>query len=228
MVVASSYNEPLITSEWAVEVFKVARYTGLKTAIVSNGNATPGVLDYLQPWTDAYKIDLKTMSYRNYRKLGGVLQNVLDTVRMVYDRGFWMEIVTLLVPGWNSSDDELRDAAGFLADLSPDIPWHVTGFHKDYRMTEPDPTSTDLLMRAAEIGQSAGLRYVYAGNRPGSVGGLENTWCPYCQQLLVRRRGFHVQEVLMDDSGKCSGCGASIPGIWGRVSVPGDGRVKPL
>ncbi len=226
MMVGSSYNEPLITSEWALEVFRLARSEGLKTAFVSNGNATPEVLDYLRPWTDCYKIDLKTMSDRNYRKLGGVLQNILDTVRMVYKRGFWMEIVTLLVPDWNTSEEEMRDAAEFLASISLDIPWHVTAFHKDYKMTDPANTSARTLLRAAEIGKEAGLHYVYAGNLPGQVGDFENTTCPGCGALLVERFGFRILQVRIGDSGSCPDCGRKIPGIWGTVQRPGDGYIR--
>ncbi len=228
VMVASSYNEPLITSEWAVEVFRHARTAGIKTAFVSNGNATPEVLDYLRPWTDCYKIDLKTMSDRNYRKLGGVLKNVLDTIKMVYERGFWMEIVTLLVPDWNSSEAELRDAAQFLGSISPEIPWHVTAFHKDYKMTEPDNASAKLLVRAAEIGKEAGLSYVYAGNLPGQVGAFENTWCPGCDGLLVQRTGFSVGQVRIGEDGCCPDCGRITPGFWGRVERKGDGSVRAL
>ena len=109
-MVGSSYNEPLITAEWAVDVFKRARPAGFRTAFISNGNATPQVLDYLRPWTDCYKIDLKSMSDKNYRQLGGVVDNILDTVKMVHERGFWEEIVTLVIPGFNDSEDELRRA----------------------------------------------------------------------------------------------------------------------
>ena len=132
-MVGSSYNEPLITAEWAVEVFKQARPAGFRTAFISNGNATPQVLDYLRPWTDCYKIDLKSMNDKNYRQLGGVVDNILETVQMVHDRGFWEEIVTLVIPGFNDSEDELKRAADFIAAVSPDIPWHVTAFHQDYR-----------------------------------------------------------------------------------------------
>ena len=228
MMVGSSYNEPLITSEWALEVFRLARSKGLKTAFISNGNATPEVLDYLRPWTDCYKIDLKTMSDRNYRKLGGVLQNILDTVRMVHKRGFWMEVVTLLVPEWNTSKEEMRDAAGFLASISPDIPWHVTAFHKDYKMTDPANTSASTLLQAAEVGKEAGLHYVYAGNLPGQVGDFENTTCPGCDALLVERFGFRILQVRIGDSGACPDCGRKIPGIWGTVHRPGDGYIRRM
>jgi pyruvate formate lyase activating enzyme len=156
-VVASSYNEPLITAEWAVEVFAEARRAGLLTAFVSNGNATPEVLDYLRPFTGCYKIDLKTMSDRSYRRLGGVLANILEGIRMVYARGFWLEIVTLLVPGFNDGADEIRLAAEFIASVSPDIPWHVTAFHPDYRMTDHAGTQAAHIMRACEIGREVGL-----------------------------------------------------------------------
>ena len=151
---------------------------------ISNGNATPQVLDYIAPYLSGYKIDLKSMRDRNYRQLGGVLQHVLDTIKMVHARGIWLEVVTLTVPGWNDSNEELMDAARYIASVSPDIPWHVTAFHKDYKMLEPDNTSVDTLLRAAEIGQEAGLRYVYAGNLPGRTGGWENTRCPHCQETL--------------------------------------------
>ncbi len=112
-MVGSSYNEPLITAEWAVEVFKLARPEGFRTAFISNGNATPQVLDYLRPWTDSYKIDLKSMNDRNYRQLGGVVDNILETVKMVHERGFWEEIVTLVIPGFNDSEDELKQRRRF-------------------------------------------------------------------------------------------------------------------
>src|SRR5215471_20636196 len=104
--------------------------------------------------------------------------------------GFWLEIVTLVIPGFNDSDDELTRLAGFLPSVSPDIPWHVTAFHKDYKMTDPENTNPATLLRAAEIGRKAGLRYIYAGNLPGEVGDLENTRCPKCRELLIERYGY--------------------------------------
>jgi len=213
-MVGSSYNEPLITAEWAVEVFKKARPEGFRTAFISNGNATPQVLDYLRPWTDCYKIDLKSMSDRNYRQLGGVVDNILDTVKMVHERDFWEEIVTLIIPGFNDSEDELKRAADFIASVSADIPWHVTAFHQDYRMTENANTTGEQLIRACEIGRAAGLRYVYAGNLPGRVGRWENTYCPSCEELLVERYGYIIRQMNVTPKGKCPSCGEAIPGIW--------------
>ncbi|MDT5159016.1 MAG: pyruvate formate lyase activating enzyme [Acidobacteriota bacterium] len=213
-VVGSSYNEPLITAEWAVEVFQKAKPEGFRTAFISNGNATPQVLDYLRPWTDCYKIDLKTMSDRGYRALGGVLENILETVRMVHERGFWEEIVTLVVPGFNDSEDELRAAAEFIASVSPDIPWHVTAFHQDYRMTENANTTAEQLVRACEIGREVGLRFVYAGNLPGRVGRWENTYCPACDYLLVARHGYLIRKMRLGADGLCPACGEKIPGVW--------------
>lgn len=212
-LVVSSYNEPLITSEWAMEIFREAKQQGFITGYVSNGNATPEVLQYIRPWTDLYKIDLKSFRDRSYRQLGGVLQHVLDTIKMVYECGFWLEIVSLLVPGYNDSDEEIRDMARFIASVSPDIPWHVTAFHKDYKMTDPDNTPPSTLIRAAEIGHSEGLRYVYAGNIPGCVGPYENTYCPKCRELLIERYGFRVRQNKLKH-GACPRCHTPIPGRW--------------
>jgi pyruvate formate lyase activating enzyme len=212
-LVVSSYNEPLITSEWAVSIFKQAKPAGFVCGYVSNGNGTPQVLDYIRPWTDLYKIDLKGFDDKDYRKLGGVLENVLETIKMVHERGFWLEIVTLLVPGFNDSTDEIKQMADFIASISPDIPWHVTAFHPDYKMTGPDATSIERLIEAAEIGYGAGLNFVYAGNIPGRVGKYENTFCPACKTTLIERFGFHVLKNRIEN-GACPKCKKKIPGRW--------------
>jgi pyruvate formate lyase activating enzyme len=215
-VLVSTYNEPLITSEWAVAVFKEARAAGLLTAFVSNGNGTPQVLEYLRPWVDLYKVDLKSFDDRHYHQLGGRLQPILDTIRRLYEMGFWLEIVTLVIPGFNDSDDELNRLTAFVASVSPDIPWHATAFHKDYKMTDPDNTSVETLMRAAEIGRKSGLRYIYVGNLPGEIGDLENTRCPNCQQLLIERYGYLIMGYHLTSNGCCPSCGTRIPGRWAR------------
>ena len=216
-VLVSTYNEPLITSEWAVEIFKQARGAGLMTGFVSNGNGTPQVLNYIRPWIDLYKVDLKSFDDRHYRQLGGRIQPILETIRALHGMGFWLEIVTLVIAGFNDSDDELQRAAEFLAGISPDIPWHLTAFHQDYKMTDPANTTPEMLMRAAEIGKHAGLRYVYAGNLPGKVGDLENTRCHNCHELLIERYGYLITGYHLTANGCCPKCGASIPGRWGRA-----------
>jgi pyruvate formate lyase activating enzyme len=212
-IVTSTYNEPLITSEWAVEVFKEARNAGLKTSYVSNGNGTLEVLEYIRPWVDLYKVDLKSFQDRSYRKLGGLLNNVLDTIQRLYTMGFWLEIVTLVIPGFNDTPEELRDMAQFLVRISPDIPWHVTAFHQDYKMTGPDNTSAGTLLRAAEIGKAEGLHFVYAGNLPGRVNVWENTYCPGCGELLVERTGYRIRAMRICN-GACPKCSRPIPGVW--------------
>ncbi len=221
-VIASTYNEPLITSEWAVEVFRAAKAAGLVTAYISNGNATPRVLDYLRPWVDLYKVDLKGFDERRYHELGGLLSTVLDTIGNLKARGFWVEVVTLVIPGWNDSDQELEGAARFLAGVDRDLPWHVTAFHQDYKMTDRADTGTETLLRAAAIGRAAGLRYVYAGNCPGRVGDWENTRCPECSNLLIERRGYVIKRNRLAN-GKCPDCAAAIPGVW-SLSAAGAGH----
>ncbi|RMI27611.1 MAG: AmmeMemoRadiSam system radical SAM enzyme, partial [Calditrichaeota bacterium] len=204
--VASSYNEPLITSEWARAIFELAHAEGFTCLYVSNGNATREVLEYLRPYTRGYKIDLKSMNDKNYRKLGAPLKNILEGIQMVHEMGFWMEIVTLVVPGFNDSDAELREMARFIRSLSPDIPWHVIAFHKDYKMRDPANTDARTLIRAAEIGYEEGLHYVYAGNLPGRVGRYENTYCPGCGELLVERTGYFIRNYRITREGQCPKC----------------------
>lgn len=229
-VIASSYNEPLITSEWAVGIFKLAQESGIKCVYVSNGNATPEVLNYLRPYLVGYKIDLKTMQDRQYRKLGGVLNNVLDSIRLAHELGLFVEIVTLVVPGFNDSTSELMDAGRFISSVSRDIPWHVTAFHPDYKMTEPPPTSIDTLIRAAEIGQEAGLNYVYAGNIPGRTKGYENTFCPNCSTTLIERYSYVINGYHLTAEGSCPNCGTEVPGIWtdqpSKVRLGGPGMPR--
>jgi pyruvate formate lyase activating enzyme len=213
--IASTYNEPLITSEWAVDVFKRARGAGLKTLYISNGNGTPEVLEYLAPWVDAYKIDLKTMNDANYRKMiGGVLQNVLDTIRNAHELGMWVEVVTLVIPGVNDSTEELWDAARYIRSVSPMIPWHVTAFHPDYKMMDTPRTTVDTLLRAAEIGTEAGLHFVYAGNIPGQLRRWEDTRCPTCGTTIIERVGFRITANHLSAEGTCPSCSTVIPGMW--------------
>lgn len=211
--VIGTYNEPLIAAEWIATIFHAAKAAGLATGIVSNGNATPEVLEFLRPCVDLFKVDLKSFDDRRFRSLGARLQPVLDSIARLHALGFWVEVVTLVVPGFNDSDAELRAAAGFLAGVSPDIPWHLSAFHPDYKWTGTAPTPPATLVRAAALGREAGLRYVYAGNLPGRVGGLENTVCSQCGETLVERFGFHVVRNRIHQ-GRCPGCSTAVPGLW--------------
>ena len=212
-VMVSTYNEPLITADWAVEIFKLARAEGIVCGFISNGNATPEVLEFIRPYVDLYKVDLKAFNDRSYRSLGGILENVLDTIKRLKQMDFWVEIVTLVIPGFNDGEDELTQIAEFVAGVSTDMPWHVTAFHPDYKMTDPPRTPIDTLIRAYDIGKAAGLQYVYPGNTHGQVGNREDTHCPSCQRWLIRRRGFVVEENRMKGSA-CPFCQTPIPGVW--------------
>jgi pyruvate formate lyase activating enzyme len=216
--VISTYNEPLITAEWAVAVFREARQAGLLTGFVSNGHGTPQVVAYLAPWIDLFKVDLKGFDDRAYRRLGGRLQPVIETIRALHAMGTWVEIVTLVMPGLNDSDRELTALSAFIASVSPDIPWHVTSFHADYRMPDAHSTTPAMLAKAATIGRQEGLRFVYAGNLPGRVGHLEDTMCPACDTLLVERVGYQIRRNRLSPGGACPSCGTTIPGRWGRSS----------
>jgi pyruvate formate lyase activating enzyme len=218
-VLLSSLNEPLITAEWGAEVFSRAKAAGLTTGIVSSGHGTPEVLDFLRPHVDLVKIDLKTMSPERYRTLGAHLEHVLETIRMVHSREFWLEVVTLVVPGWNDSEDELRQAARFIASVSPDIPWTLWNFHRDYRMRDPDDAVAHDVVRAATIGREEGLRFTYAGVQPGRVGDFERTRCPGCDAVAVERVGYQLTAYALDPAGRCTACGTTIPGRWSSHDV---------
>jgi pyruvate formate lyase activating enzyme len=237
-VLASTYNEPLITSEWAVAVFRAAAARGILGAYVSNGNGTEEVLDYITPWVAAYKIDLKAFRDRTYRSLGGTLRAVQATIESVVRRGIWLEVVTLVVPRLNDSLDELREIAQFLRAVSPDIPWHLTAFHPDYRMTDRPTTAARALLDAASMARAEGMNYVYVGNLPGMAGEFESTRCPGCSTLLVPRDGYRVGRVAIDARGGCPACGRPVPGLFAggvrnaagrpeRAAAPEGGAAAP-
>jgi len=211
-VVVSTYNEPLITSEWAAAVFAAAKKKKLRTAYVSNGYATKEGAAYLRPVLDFWKTDLKSFSEENYRKVcGAELSKVLQGIELIKASGFWLEVVTLIIPGFNDSDAELEKMAGFIAGLSRDIPWHLTAFHPDYKMADTPPTPARTLLRARELAARKGLRYVYCGNIQGVNG--QDTVCPACGRKLIEREGFEVTANLLGGKGTCP-CGEKVPGVW--------------
>jgi pyruvate formate lyase activating enzyme len=213
-VVIATYNEPLVTAEWLVDVFRAARQAGLGTGVVSNGTATPAVLEYLRPWVDFFRVDLKCMNEEGYRWLGGRLEHVLAGIRRIRQLGFWLEVVTPLIPGFNDAPEQIEISARFLAGVSTKIPWHITRFHGDYRMRDPRPTRPEDAARAAEIAKNAGLDHVYVGGFGGQAGALEDTWCPGCGDRLVRRAGYATLECRVSNDDRCPTCRRAIPGWW--------------
>ena len=163
------------------------------TGYVSNGNGTPQVLEYLRPWVDLYKVDLKSFDDRHYRELGGRLEPILDTIRRLHAMGFWVEIVTLLIPGFNDSRDELSRLTSFIAGVSPDIPWHVTAFHGDYKMTGPAEHDAGDAARRGRHRPAPASGTSTPAICPGQVGALEDTHCATCGELLVARYGYLIR-----------------------------------
>jgi pyruvate formate lyase activating enzyme len=209
---AYTYNEPAIWAEYAEDIAELARKEGMFNVFVSSGYETEEALDYLKA-IDAYNIDLKGFTDDFYRRMCGTrLDYVLDTIKSVYKRGKWLEITTLVIPGENDSEEQLRGIASFIRnELSPDVPWHITAFHPDYKLLNKEPTPVQTLIRAREIGKEEGLNFVYIGNVWAPDG--ETTFCPKCGFKLVVREGFRIVEYNIKD-GKCPRCGTKIPGYW--------------
>ena len=211
--ISYTYVEPTIFYEFAYDCAVLARACGIKNIFVSNGFMTAEVARQLATVLDGINIDLKAFSDDFYRKVCKArLQPVMDNIRLLHELGVWMEVTTLVIPGLNDSEDELRAIASFLTTVSPDIPWHVSGFHPTYKMLDRPRTPASTLLKAREIGRAEGLRYVYTGNIPGSAG--EDTCCPSCGTLLIQRRAFASEQTTALVQGHCRSCGLSLPGVW--------------
>ena len=170
-------------------------------AYVSNGNNTPEVMEYIRPYISAYKVDLKCMQDKNYRKLGGVLQNTLDGIKRAHDMGLWVEIVTLTIPGFNDFNEELWDAARFIAGVSRDIPWHVTAFHKDYKMTDPDNTDAKTLAPCSRDRQGSRPALCLRREFAGTGGEYEDTFCPQCNHRLIEEADISSMNITLPAKG---------------------------
>ena len=184
------------------------------TAFVSNGNGTPRVLGYLRPWVDLYKVDLKSFDDRHYRQLGGRLEPILATIRALHEMGIWLEIVTLLIPGFNDSPDEIDRLTSFVAGVSPDIPWHVTAFHKDYRMTRSGQHDAG---DAGALPPRSGTGTACAMSTPGTRrdgSGISRTRAATSVAPAHRARRVPRAAVPADGAGACPECGTRIPGRW--------------
>jgi pyruvate formate lyase activating enzyme len=210
--IAYTYTEPTIFMELALETGRVAVEAGLRNLFVTNGYMTPEALALVAPMLHGANVDLKSFSDRYYRKVcGATLRPVLETIAGLRERGIWVEVTTLLIPGHNDGDQEIKAMAAWLVSVDPEMPWHVSAFFPAYKMVDVPPTSASALHRAAEIGRAAGLRYVYTGNVPGDD--WENTRCPGCSTCLVRRRGFEVLQNRVS-GGRCADCATRIAGVW--------------
>lgn len=206
--ISYTYTEPTIYFETALEVARLAQEKGLKNVFVTNGYITSEALTYLAPYLDAASIDLKAMSDSFYRKVCGArLKPVLERIKEYYELGIWVEITTLIIPGYNDDEDELKKVARYIVEIDKDIPWHVSAFYPTYQLTDAPPTPVSTLQKAYQIGKEAGLHYVYQGN----VGQGENTDCPSCGKTVIQRSYFTTKNRLKDN--KCPYCKEHIQGI---------------
>ena len=210
--IAYTYTEPTIYYELAHDTARLAVSKGIRNVFVSNGYMTEDCLKDIQPDLHGANVDLKSFDDKFYKEqCGAKLGPVLKTLETMKKMGVWLEVTTLLIPGLNDSEEELKQLAKFLVDLDCDIPWHISRFHPTYRLTTVPPTPPESIRRANEIGYEAGLKYVYAGNVPGDKG--EKTYCHGCGELLIDRFGFNVKKNRLA-AGRCPACKELIPGVW--------------
>lgn len=209
--ISYTYTEPTVFYEYAYDTAKLARQKGLFNVFVTNGYMTAEALETINPFLDACNVDLKSFREKFYKDVCGAhLQPVLDAIRLMNKLDIWIEITTLVVPGQNDKEEELTQIARFIASVDPDIPWHVSRFHPDYKYLDTYSTPVETLRKAFSIGKAEGLRYVYVGN---VMGVSEDTHCPHCQKMLIQRRGFGVSKFNIQNS-ICSYCGNQIAGIF--------------
>jgi pyruvate formate lyase activating enzyme len=213
--ISFTYNEPTIFTEYAIDVMKLARKKGLKGVYVTNGYESEECWDAIAGHIDTANIDLKAYNKRFYVELCKVpgFEPVKESIIYARERGIWVEVTTLLIPDWNDDEGELKAEAEFLAGVDPEMPWHVTAFHPDYKMLDREPTPPATLIRAREIGKAAGLKHIYCGNVPYSYSEYETTFCQGCGKELIRRIGFSVTENSIME-GRCRFCKAAIRGVW--------------
>lgn len=210
--IAYTYTEPTVFMELCADTGRIAKQKGLANVFVSNGYMTLEAIDYAADFLDAINIDLKAFTEKYYMDLCKAhLSPVLDTIRHIANEtDIWLELTTLIIPGQNDSDDELRSIADFIAnEVSPFVPWHISRFYPTYHMNQDVPTPAETLQRALDIGKAAGLKYVYVGNLPGSK--AESTSCHHCDELLIERIGYQITKYRIEDAA-CPKCKTTIPG----------------
>lgn len=209
--ISYTYTEPTIFFEYAYETARLAREKGLYNNFVTNGYMTKDALTLIKPYLDAANVDLKFFKDSSYRKIcAASLEPVLDSIKLMRELGIWVEVTTLVVPGENDSEEELSSIARFIAGVDKNMPWHVSRFHPDYKFSDHEPTPEATLKRAEELGKKCGLTYIYVGN---VIGFGNDTFCPNCKKLLIKREYFSVLEYNVKQ-GKCSFCNTVIPGIY--------------
>lgn len=207
--IAYTYTEPTVFYEYAYDVARLAAQQSIKNVFVTNGYITPEAFEKIAPMLDAANVDLKFYDDALYRRICGAgLRPVLDMIRLYHEAG-WVEVTTLLVPGYNDDHEQLEGIAGFIASVDRDIPWHISAFYPTYKLTEAPPTPLSALLKARDIGRQAGLNYIYLGN----VRGRLDTVCPDCGEVLISRSGYRL-EANRVQAGKCLGCGKTVAGVW--------------
>ncbi len=212
--ISYTYTEPTIFFEYAYDTAALANKEGLANIFVTNGYMSPEALETIKPYLNACNVDLKSFREEFYKEMcQSHLQPVLDSIRLMKKLDIWVEVTTLVVPDVNDGEEELTQIARFIAETDPNIPWHISRFHPDYKYTDSHATSRETLHKACSIGKREGLRYIYIGNLPGES---ENTICPSCQKTLIRRQGFYISDYKLRDS-VCSFCGEDIAGVFLRA-----------
>lgn len=210
--ISYTYTEPTIYFEYALETAMLATEAGLKNVFVTNGYMTEAALKTIGGHLSAANVDLKSFRDDFYRKVCGArLEPVKETIGRMKEAGVWVEVTTLLIPGYNDDSGELEELAGWLAGVGPDIPWHISRFHPTYKLTDAPSTPASAIHRAREIGLKAGLHYVYSGNIWGDTG--EKTYCHNCGNLLLDRVGFTVTRNALQE-GACPDCSTPAAGVW--------------
>jgi len=209
--ISYTYTEPTIFFEYAYDTSKLASEEGLANVFVTNGYMTSEALETISPYLDACNVDLKSFREGFYKEVcKGHLQPVLDSIRLMKKLNIWVEVTTLVIPDENDSEEELSLIAKFIAEVDPDIPWHISRFHPDYKITNKGATPLDTLRKAFSIGKKQGLRYIYIGN---IIGESEDTLCPYCERIIIQRQGFFIGYLKIKDS-LCPFCGKPIAGVF--------------
>jgi len=209
--IAYTYTEPTVFFEYALDTARLAHQEGIRNVFVSNGYMTPEATQEILPFLDGINIDLKGISDDFYHKVvGGTLRPVLHSIERFFQAGVWVEVTTLLIPGLNDSSEALRWIAEAICGISPTIPWHISRFFPAYKLARQPPTPVATLQEARRVGREVGLHYIYVGNVPGEG---EDTYCPSCGKLVLKRIGFKIKENRLQE-GVCPSCGAVLDGVW--------------